>query len=135
MKIFKKLFGRKYPKNKIDTEDDPIDVYAGPEPDEPDEPVKAAPRVSESKLKKPAFKCVYAGPGRMKKNKRQVFEAVYAGPDQMDRRPERPIKLVYAAPEKTGNDDDVKPLVMCDHCGEDNDTDAEVCKKCGAKLK
>lgn len=135
MKLFKRFFERKYPKNKIKTENDPIDVYAGPEPDEPDEPVKAAPRDLKRNLKKPGFKSVYAGPGRMKKNRRQVFEAVYAGPDQMDGRPERPIKLVYAAPEKTGNDDDVKPLVMCGQCGEDNDIDAEVCKKCGATLK
>ncbi|MBQ3869834.1 MAG: zinc ribbon domain-containing protein [Clostridia bacterium] len=134
MKLFKRFFERKYPKNKIETENDPIDVYAGPEPDEPGEPV-AAERPDPERIRKPVFGHVYAGPGRMRKNKRQVFEAVYAGPDQMDGRPERPIKLVYAAPEKTGNDDDVKPLVMCGQCGEDNDIDAEVCKKCGAKLK
>ena len=140
MKLFRKLFKRNYPKNKIGTDNDPVDVYAGPEPDEPCEPDEpgepvAAERPDPERIRKPVFGHVYAGPKRKKNNRRQRFEAVYAGPPQMDSRPKQPINLLYAGPEKIDRLEDVKLLVLCGECGEENEADAETCKNCGAKLK
>ena len=143
MSFFKKLFRKKYPKNKIDTENDPIDVYAGPEPDEPCEPVKCDGEVTKevyagpvkfAKKPGPLFARVYAGPSKPVKKGKPPIEAVYAGPDLPASRTDQPIALVYAGPKKIDPPDDIKLLVICDKCGEENDADSEVCKKCGAKL-
>lgn len=125
MPFFKKLFTKKYPKNKIDTDEDPIDVYAGPEPDGPGEPQPA-------KKEPQPIKCVYAGP-RVKKTKRPPIEAVYAGPRRPQNKAE-PMECVYAGPEYFAPKDDRELLVICDNCGAENKYGAETCEKCGEKL-
>lgn len=153
MSFFEKLFKKKYPKNKIDTDEDPIDVYAGPEPDEPEDPdgsddkpvgmaekkgpplskVYAGPEIPKKpKNDSQPIKCVYAGP-KGKRPKRPPIEGVYAGPRQMQKKSE-PMECVYAGPEYFAPKDDTELLVICEKCGAENKFGAETCEKCGEKL-
>ena len=159
MSFLKKLFKKKYPKNKIDTEDDPVDVYAGPEPDAPEEPEITDEPVFEEvyagpeepvQMKRKRFGRVYAGP-LPSKNRRQPIalvydgpriikkkpsppiEGVYAGPRRMQKKSE-PMECVYAGPEYFAKKDDTELLVICEKCGAENKFGAETCEKCGEKL-
>ena len=133
MPFFKKLFKKKYPKNKIDTDEDPIDVYAGPEPDEPEDPDGSNDKpVGMADTKGPPLSKVYAGP-KVKRPKRPPIEGVYAGPRRMQKKSE-PMECVYAGPEYFAKKDDTELLVICEKCGAENKFGAETCEKCREKL-